>query len=173
MGPVECPPCPHGAGRRHPGRASSDRRSQHASLAKTGQPGDDVPPGEPAIWGILLADEEAKVSVNTVVNRQPERLADMWRRMGAATSGLRLRPIPKTTTTEPLRSMGQVFDLASLPRIKTREQRSWKRAVHSPVGEVGVSICAGQPIARSRGGQPGPLGQGCRRTGLPPKNVGW
>lgn len=62
---------------------------------------------------VTIADEAAKLNVNTLVAREPRQLAAILRRVNPSASRLRLQPITKEAMSARFHSWGQVFDLAS------------------------------------------------------------
>lgn len=66
-------------------------------------------------FNTIIADEAAKLNVNTLIAHEPHQLAAILRRMEPSASGLRLQPLTKEALSERFHSWGQVFDLASAP----------------------------------------------------------
>jgi hypothetical protein len=67
------------------------------------------------VFSVSVSDEDAKVDLNTVYVRAPERLLTTIRNLNSGRSALIVRPMPQTSEGRPFASWGQVFDLANLP----------------------------------------------------------
>lgn len=65
----------------------------------------------PLQFTTLVADEQAKVDLNTVYARQPERLPAVIRHVSSDAGGFMVRLTPEKTAKSPFSSWGQVFDL--------------------------------------------------------------
>jgi hypothetical protein len=59
----------------------------------------------------VVADEDAKLNINTIYGREPGRVPTILRRVMADASGFPVRLAPMTTTKAPFCSWGQVWDL--------------------------------------------------------------
>lgn len=115
-------------------------------------------------WQVLVADEDAKVNLNTIYRRKPKALVPAIRRLcrNEQASGLVVAPMPENDARSAFASWGQVFALGQLPAgpadIGTRlmaashdltcwssERLNLRRASDAAVREVaGLVLPAGQ-----------------------------
>jgi len=108
---------------------------------------------------VLVADEDAKVDLNTIHARKPDRLLSALRHLSQ--EGLTARLVPQRDNRAAFSSWGQVFDLARLPAERdvataligaSREVTCWgsgrlnlRRASDAAVRETaGVVLSAGE-----------------------------